>query len=323
MKAVVFEEYGLPEKVCKIASRPKPTPQGNEVLIQVKTAAINDYDWSAVNGKPIVYRLMFGLLKPKKQILGMEFSGVIVEKGSHVTNFEIGDEVYGDTSEFGFGTFAEYIALNPKAVFIKPKNVSNEQAVALPHAFGLAYQGLVTKGAIKRNQKVLINGAGGGVGALALQIAKLYDCHVTGVDNAGKLDCMKNLGFDSVIDYRKDDFTQQGIKYDLILDCKTSTSVFSYTKALVKGGKYISVGGELLRLFKLLLWGKVLKFLTIKELKVLSLKANVGLNHAENMLFDGKLKPLIDGPYPMENAPEQIKRFGEGLHQGKIVLTIG
>lgn len=322
MKAVVFEEYGAPEKVCKIALRPQPVPQGNEVLIQLKTAAINDYDWSAVNGKPFVYRLMFGLFKPKKQILGMELSGVIAEKGNHVTNFEIGDEVYGDTSEFGFGSFAEYIALNPKAVRLKPKSISHEQAVALPHAFGLAYQGLVTKGQIKRNQKVLINGAGGGVGSLALQIAKLYDCHVTGVDNEGKLESMKSFGFDEVLDYRKNDFTKQGIQYDLILDCKTSTSIFSYIRALVKGGKYITVGGELPRLFKILLWGNFLKLLTKKELKVLSLKANEGLIHAENMIANGKLTPLIDGPHPMENAPEQIKRFGKGDHQGKIVLTI-
>lgn len=323
MKAVVFERYGSPNVVCKVATRVKPIPKGNEVLIQVKTSAINDYDWSAVNGKPYVYRLMFGFVKPKKQILGMEYSGIVVEKGEEVTELSIGEEVYGDTSEFGFGTMAEYIAISAKAVLKKPEAISHEEAVTLPHAFCLAWQGLIDKGEIKKNQKVLINDAGGGVGALALQIAKLYNCQVTGVDNKGKLEPMRSFGFDHVIDYQSTDFTKQGIKYDLILDCKTSTSVFGYVRALSKEGKYVSVGGELPRLLKLVMWGNLLKVITKKHLMVLSLKANVGLKHAEKIYADGQLMPLIDGPYPMQKAPELIQKFGDGTHNGKIVLSIG
>jgi NADPH:quinone reductase-like Zn-dependent oxidoreductase len=322
MRAILFENYGVPIKVITIKEIAKPIPKANEVLIKVHATAINDYDWSLVRGKPYLYRLMFGLFKPKNQIPGMELSGVVEAIGMDVTKWKVGDAVYGDISNHGFGTFAEYISIHEDSVIEKPKELSFEVAAAIPHASALALQGLRDMGKMKQGQKVLINGGGGGVGTIGFQLAKLYDCHVTGVDSVEKFEMMTSLGYDQLIDYNVFDFTRLGEQYDLILDCKTNKSPFSYLKALAPNGKYVTVGGNLSSLVSVLLWSKVISIFSSKKLKILSLKPNEGVDYISQLLIEGKINSQIDGPYPLEKSPRLIQYFGEGLHKGKIVVRV-
>lgn len=322
MKAIVFKKYGLPEKVLEIGEVEKPIPKENEVLIQVQAAAVNDYDWSLVRGKPYLYRLMFGLLKPKHQISGMELSGVIEGVGSKVEKLKIGDAVYGDISNYGFGTFAEYLCIDEKAVIKKPDELSFEVAAAIPHASLLALQAMRDIGKIEEGQKILINGAGGGVGTIGIHFAKLYGCEVTGVDTGEKLDMMKSIGFDKTIDYKKENFTKNGERYDLIIDCKTDKPASSYLRSLMPNGKYVTVGGKPSSLIKLLFWSKIVSVFSTKKLHIASLRPNEGLEYVDKLFRQNNIKCVIDGPYSMEDIPRLIQYFGEGKHKGKIVIKM-
>ncbi len=322
MKAIVFEKYGLPEKVLICKEVAKPIPKENKVLIKIQATAVNDYDWSLVRGKPYLFRLMYGLSKPKYRIPGMELSGTVEDIGSNVQKLKVGDEVFGDISKYGFGTFAEYISINENAVIKKPNELSFEAAVAIPHASTLAIQALRDIGEIKEGQKILINGGGGGVGTIGLQVAKLNNCEVTGVDSREKLDLMTSLGFDHVIDYKKVNFTKTGEQYDIILDCKTNKSTFSYLRALKLNGKYVTIGGNLFNLIRVLFWGKLVPIFSTKKLQILSLKPNEGLDYICELLKQNKIKPEIDGPYPIEDTPRLIQYFGDGKHKGKIVIKM-
>lgn len=248
----------------------------------------------------------------------MELSGVVEACGVGVTNFTGGDTVYGDISHYGFGSFAEYICINEKALVKKPKNMSFEDAAALSHGANLAWQGLVDVGQIKKGMKVLINGAGGGVGSLGLPIAKIYGCEVTGVDTGQKLHVMKDIGFDHIIDYKQQDFTRNGEKYDLILDAKTSRSPRHYIRSLTPDGKYVSIGGAIPKLLRLAVARKVFK----KPVFMVGLKANKDMDEIHKLYEEGKLKPVIDGPYPLEKTPWAIQHFGEGQHHGKVIVSI-
>lgn len=322
MKALTLEKYGLPKKVLRLTEQKKPSYQKNEVLLKIHSTSINDYDWSLVRGKPLMYRLMFGLVKPKSKSLGMELSGTVEAVGSEVTEFEIGDEVYGDTSAHGFGTFAEYISLPPKALATKPKTMTYEDAAALPHAALLALQGMKEIGGIKNGMKVLINGAGGGVGTIGLQLAKIHHCEVTGVDRQEKFEALSNLGYDHLINYQLENFTKNGIQYDLILDCKTDRSPFSYARSLKANGVYVSIGGKITYLLSTLILGKALSVISSKRFEILSLKSNQGLKEIEGMYENKQIKPVIDGPYPLSLGPDKLQEFGNGYHIGKIILSI-
>ncbi len=322
MKAVIFKKYGLPEKVLEIREVEKPIPKDNEILIKIYSTAVNDYDWSLIRGKPFLYRLMFGFFKPKHFISGMELSGIIDAVGSNVQKMKVGDAVYGDISTYGFGSFAEYISVNEMAVIKKPNEMSFEEATAIPHASLLALQALRDKGDIRHGQKILINGAGGGVGTFGLQLAKLYNCEVTGVDSGEKLEMMKSIGFDYVIDFKKVNFTKNGLQYDLILDCKSNKSPFSYLKSLKPNGKYVTVGGKLVSLFKILFWGKIFSFFSSKKLQILSLRPNDGLDYINELFKQNRIKCILDGPYPIEEIPRLIRYFGDGEHKGKIVIKM-
>ena len=322
MKTLQYIEYGLPEKVLKITDVEKPVPQKGEVLIKIHSTTTNDYDWSAVQGKPFIYRLLYGLKRPKKQVPGMELSGVVEKAGDGVKKFSTGDAVYGDISNYGFGTFAEYICINENAVVKKPADISFEIAAALPHASLLALQALRDVGKIKKGEKILINGAGGGVGTIGIGIARSYNCEVTGVDSGDKLEMLKRYNFDHVIDYRKEDFTRLGVQYDLILDCKTSKPIHSYLRSLKPGGRYVTVGGNPGSLISLLLWGRILTMFSKKKLQIVSLKPNHGLGDVEELYRKGDIQPVIDGPYTMIEIPQLIQYFGEGKHKGKIVINM-
>lgn len=317
MKAIQCSKYG-PTEDLKIADVAKPEPKKGEVLIKIHCSAVNDYDWSMVRGKPGIYRLFFGLTKPKRPIPGMELSGVIEGLGSGVNTLQVGDEVYGDISDHGFGSFAEYICINEKAIVKKPAFMSFEDAAALSHAANLAWQGLVDVGNIQKGMKVLINGAGGGVGTLALNIAKTYDAEVTGVDTGDKLNKMVEIGFDHIIDYKQTDFTNAIDTYDLILDAKTNRRPYEYLKVLSNKGKYVSIGGEIKNLLQLLYARKIRK----KPVFMVGLKANKDLGQVHELYKKNILKPVVDGPYPFEKTPWAIQHFGEGKHTGKVIISL-
>jgi NADPH:quinone reductase-like Zn-dependent oxidoreductase len=321
MKAFVFEKYGLPD-VLQLKEVQKPKPKDNEVLVRIYAASINDWDWGLVRGKPFIIRMLYGLNKSKINIPGVDISGKIEAVGKDVKKLKPGDEVYGDLSESGFGGFAEFVCVPEHSLSQKPSNISFIEAAALPHAALLALQGLVELGKIKPKQKILINGAGGGVGTLGIQIAKLYDTEVCGVDSKEKLGMLRLLGYDTVIDYKKEDFTENGQKYDLILDTKTNRSAFKYAGSLRKNGIYITVGGSMSRLFEILFLGSLISVFSNKKLKILSLKPNKNLSFITQLVEKKKIKSVIDGAHSFEEIPKLLQYFGEGKHQGKIVVEI-
>lgn len=294
-----------------------PKPRAGEVLVEIKATVFNDWDWSLITGKPAVYRLMFGLFKPKHPIPGIELAGVVTALGEGVGKFKFGDRVFGDISDNGWGTFAEYGCYKEVDLIRIPENMSFMDAAAIPHAAMLAYQGLFDIGGLVKGQQVLINGAGGGMGAFAIQMAKLFDAEITGVDNEAKLDFMTAQGCDHVIDYRKQDITELNRQFDLILDAKTTRYPSKYLKILKPKGKYVTVGGHVKRLIQLFVLNKFGK----NQLKMVGLKQNKDLEIVNDWYGKGNIKPVIDGPYTLEKVPELVDYFGEGRHRGKIIIT--
>jgi len=320
MKAIVYTQYGPPD-VLQLKEVDKPIPQDDEVLIQVHAVSINDWDWGLLQGTPFVNRLENGLRKPKKKILGSDIAGRIEAVGKNVEKFRPGDEVFGDLSGT-WGGFAEYVCARENTLALKPASMTFEEAAAIPQAAMLAVQGLRDKGQIQSGQKLLINGAGGGVGTFGVQMAKLYDVEVTGVDSAGKLDLLRSIGFDHVIDYMREDFTKNGQHYDLILDVKTNRSVFDYMRALSSHGIYVTVGGSTSRLLQALLLGPWISLFSTKSVHVVFLKVNKDLAYMNELYEAGKVKPVIDGPYKLSEVPEAMRNFVEGKHKGKVVITL-
>ncbi|MDM8539695.1 NAD(P)-dependent alcohol dehydrogenase [Desulfococcaceae bacterium HSG9] len=319
MKTIVYHKYGSPD-VLRIEDIPKPIPGDDEVLIKIYAVSINSWDWDALTGKPYEYRFLFGLLKPKSTKLhGCDIAGKVEEIGKNVKRFQIGDEVFGDLSEGGWGAFAEYTCACEKELILKPSTMTFEEAACLSHGGNLAVQGLIDIGKIKSGQKVLINGGGGSTGTLAIQIAKLFDAEVTAIDHTAKLDIMLTLGADYVIDYTKEDFTQNGRKYDLIFDVKTNRSVFDYQRALCPNGIYVTVGGKTTRILQVVLFGKLLKKY---KMHIVGYKANKDLNYLIELFEADKLKPVIDKYFPLEKTAEAFRYFGEGRFKGKIVVTL-
>ncbi|MBW3583997.1 MAG: NAD(P)-dependent alcohol dehydrogenase [Euryarchaeota archaeon] len=321
MDAIVLSRYGPPE-VLELRDVPKPEPKEDEVLVRVRSSAVNDWDWCFVRGKPLIYRLMFGMRRPKVSILGVEVSGTVEAVGAGVTRFRPGDDVYGDISEAGFGGFAEFVCVREDALVRKPADMTFEQAAALPHAAMLAYQGLVEVGRIREGERILINGAGGGVGTIGVQIAKRYGAEVTGVDRGFKLDILRRVGFDHVIDFEKEDFTASGQRYDLILDTKTIRSPSRYLGSLHKGGRYVTVGGHLPRLLQAVTIGPLVGRLRGKRVRVVALKPNKDLGYVNEMFETHGIECVIDGPYPLREVPRALRHFGEAKHVGKIVITV-
>jgi len=319
LKAIVYTKYGGPE-VLQIKEIKKPYPKDDEVLIKVYAVSINDWDWGLLHGD-FINRLLNGLLKPKKKILGSDIAGQIEAVGKNVNRFKTGDEVYGDLSGH-WGGFAEYICASEKALALKPASMSFEEAAAIPQAAMLAVQGLLDRGRIQPGQKLLINGAGGGVGTFAVQIAKLYGVEVTGVDSTSKLDMLRSIGFDHVIDYTKEDFTKNGKCYDLILDVKTNRSMFDYARALCRNGVYVTVGGSIGRLFQALFLAPWISLIHKKYIRLVALKPNKDLAYMNELFETGKVKPVIDGPYKLDEVPKVFRIFGKGEHKGKLVITM-
>ncbi|MGZ5189896.1 MAG: NAD(P)-dependent alcohol dehydrogenase [Flavisolibacter sp.] len=319
MKAVVHTKYGGPE-VLQLMEIDQPIQKDDEVLVRVHAVSLNDWDLGLLKGD-FINRMMYGVLKPKKTILGSDIAGKVESVGKNVKKFQPGDEVYGDLSG-QWGGMAEYVCAPEKSLALKPASMSFIDAAAIPQAAMLAIQGLIDVGEIHKGQKVLINGGGGGVGTFGVQIAKLYDAEVTGVDSAGKLEMMRSIGFDHVIDYRKADFTKNGKSYDLILDAKTNRSVFDYTRALFPGAVYATVGGSISRLLQTMLFAPWIKRRNKKHIRIVVLKPNKDLPYVNELFEAGKFKPVIDGPYKLEEAQEAFRHFESGEHKGKVVIVI-
>ncbi len=320
MKAIVYKKYGSPD-VLELKEVAKPTPEDNEVLVKVHAASINDWDWGLLRGKPFVNRLIGGLLKPRK-ILGCDIAGWVEAVGRNVKQFQPGDEVFGDISGCGFGGFAEYVCARENALTLKPAGMTFEQAAAVPQAALLALQGLRDKGQIQSGQKVLINGAGGGTGSFAIQIAKSFGVEVTGVDNSSKLDTMRSIGADHVIDYTQKDFTKNGQHYDLILDLMGYHPFFDYKRALSPKGIYVMVGGSVALMFQVLFLGSWISLTGSKKMCILGLKQNKDLDFIKELFENGKVVPVIDRRYTLSEVAEAFRYFGEGHVRGKVVITV-
>ena len=317
MRAIVCDAYGPPERL-RLADVPVPELGPGQVLVRVHHAAINDYDWSLIRGKPYPYRLLYGLRKPKFPIPGIELSGTVVAWGDGVDRFKPGASVFGDISGSGWGCLSEYAVVEARDLADRPADVPSVTACALPHAGMLAWQSLFDSGRLAEGEHVLINGGGGGVGTIALQLAKTKGATVTGVDSGAKLKGMKALGFDRVIDYTQEDFTRLPEKYDLIVDAKTKRSAADFARVLRPKGRYVTVGGDLHRLIGLL----AQKNFTGKEMHIVILKPNRDLEKLLPYVRNGTVKPLIDGPYPLKEVPRLMRYFGEGRHRGKVIIEV-
>lgn len=318
MKALVYRQYGSPG-VLQPQDVDKPIPRGHEVLVRVYASSINSWDWDLLTGTPPVYRLLFGIFRPKHAILGFDIAGVVEAIGENVTRFKPGDEVAGDLSGSAMGGFAEYTCAREEDLRFKPKLLSFQEAAAVPQAAVLAYQALTFGKPLKENEKVLINGAGGGVGTFAIQMAKNAGAEVTAVDIAEKADVMLSLGADFVLDCKQTDFTSIGKKYDRIIDVTATRSVWQYSKILNQGGVLGIVGGKVSAILQTAMLGFLFGK---KKLGIVVHKANHNLDHILEMVSTGKIKPLIGRCYKLSELSEAFGFYATGNHQGKIVILV-
>ena len=311
MKAIVFAKYGSPD-VLQLKQVEKPVPQDNEVLIKIHASSINPFDWRTMRAKPFFIRLQEGLLKPKNKRLGADFSGQIEAVGRKAKQFQPGDKVFGICS----GAFAEYVCVNEDEIALKPAGATFEEAAALPIAAITALQGLRDKGQLQPGQQVLINGASGGVGTFAVQIAKSFGAEVTGVCSTKKLALVSSIGADHVIDYTKENFTQNGQCYDLIFDAAAYHSLSDYQRALSPQGVYVWIGGSLAMILKIMLSRS-------KKFTLLSAKKNKkDFNLLKELFETGQVKAVIDRSYPLREVAEAIRYLEAGKARGKVVITV-
>ncbi len=323
MKAIVYEQYGPPD-VLQLREVAKPTPKDDEVLVRIHAASVNAADWHLLTADIFLVRVMVGgLRKPKHPILGADIAGVVEVVGRNVTQFRPGDEVYGDIALYGFGGFAEYVAVPQDAVAPKPTNLSFEEAAAVPLAAVTALQGLRDQGHIQAGQKVLINGASGGVGTYAVQIAKAFGAHVTAVCSTRNVEQARSLGADEVIDYTKEDFTKNGQQYDLIFAANGARSISDYRRALAPKGIYVMAGGQASQMFQALLLGPLMSIGSDRKMGGLSAKANQqDLIAVKGLIEAGKVKPVIDKRFPLAQVPDAMRYLGDGHARGKVVITV-
>ena len=280
---------------------------------------MNHSDASFVTGKPYLARLWSGLLKPRNTMLGADIAGRVEAVGRNVKQFQPGDEVFGDISGCGWGGFAEYVSVPENALARKPASMTFEEAAAVPQAATVALQGLRDKGQIQPGQKVLINGASGGIGTFAVQIAKSFGAEVTGVCSSRNLDLVRSIGADQVIDYTREDFTKSGQHYDLIFDIVVNRSVSDYMRALSPKGNYVACAFNPVSLFL----GPLISMIGSKTVGSLIAKANVeDLVYVKELLDAGKVVPVIDRRYPLSEVAESVRYYGEGHPQGKVVITV-
>jgi len=321
MKAIVYEEYGPPD-VLHIKEIEKPVPADKEVLIKIRAASITFGDLAAVKGEPFMVRFTLGLREPKYKTPGKDVAGEVEAVGANVKEFKVGDAVFGDLSECGWGAFAEYVSAPESSIVHKPANSSFEEAAAVPESAVVALQGLRDLGQIRSGQRVLIYGASGGIGTFAVQIAKSFGTHVTGVCSTRNLDLVRSIGADLVIDYTKEDFSQSGGQYDLILATAGYRSLFDYKRALAPNGRYVATGGEMAQIFQPMLLGPWLST-DGRKMTNLAMKPNKNdLTFVKGLIEAGKVKPVIDKSFPLSEVPEALRYYGQGRSRGKVVVTM-
>jgi len=336
MKAIVQDKYGSPDDVLQLREIAKPVVGDDEVLVRVRAASVHPDVWHVVTGRPYVLRLMgAGLLKPKNPVPGTDVAGEVESVGKDVTRFRPGDEVFGETHRGlqwrNGGAFAEYASVPQDVLALKPVGLTFEQAAAVPTSGFIALHNLQSGGQIQPGQNVLINGAGGGVGAIAVQLAKAYRARVTGVDSTGKMEMVRSLGADHVIDYTREDFTQRGERYDLILDVASNLSLSACKRALMPTGIYVLIGhdhfgdaagrifGSLPRVLKLVALSPFVSQLPDLSFPIPSKKDVMAV--LEEFLEAGNLTPVIDRTYSLDEVPEAMLYLQGGRARGKIIIT--
>jgi NADPH:quinone reductase-like Zn-dependent oxidoreductase len=320
VKAIVRETYGPPD-VLHLEEVPLPTVGDGDVLVKVQAASANAADWHLLRGTPFPFRLVVGLRTPKFKIIGNDIAGVVEAVGRSVIKFRPGDEVFGELSRCGFGAYAEFAAAPEKALALKPANLSFEEAAAIPTAGCTALQGL-RRGRIEAGQRVLINGASGGVGTFAVQIAKTFGTEVTAVCSTQNVDAVRSIGADHVLDYTKDDFAAIGQRYDLILAVNGDRSIWDYKRALTANGNYVMTGGSNRQLTDALLFGPLLSIGRQRLGNVLVKPSQADLLFLKELCEAGKVRPTIDRRFPLSEVPAAVRYVEEGRARGKIVITI-
>lgn len=320
MQAFAQNGYGSAE-AYELIDVATPVPSDDEVLVKVFATAVNDWEWGVLSA-PWVVRLFLGLRRPrgKHHVMGCDIAGRVEAVGRNVSSFVPGDEVFSDLSGYRFGGFAEYVCVNTRHLHRKPAALSFEQAAAVPHAAELALQAMRKATELRAGHEALVNGAGGGVGTLAIQMLKRHGLVVTGVDRAAKLDRLRALGYDHVVAWPEEDFTRRGKQYDLIIDVKTSAPANTYLRALKPNGVYATVGGDSVFLFMLL--APLINLLSRKRLTAVMLKPNRNLAEISELVDSGALTPVIDQIVPFADLPQALRRFRDGLHIGKIVIQM-
>jgi len=320
MKAVVYTRYGPPD-VLRLTDVETPVPRGDEVLVKVHAVALNGSDWETLRGKP-AYSRIGGPFRPRHHILGSDIAGRVAATGPEATLFRPGDDVFADILS-SMGGFAEYARVPQSALSRMPAGLSYEEAAALPQAGAIALQGIQDKGRVQPGQAVLINGAGGGSGMYAVQLAKLLGAEVTGVDNTGKLEFMRSLGADHVIDYTRENFTRNGRAYDLILDLAAYRSPLACRGSLKPGGRYLYVGGSVAALLQALLAWPLTGSAGSRKIRVLPVR--LGVQHLAPLVElcqAGKIATVIDRRYPLGEVPEALRYMGAGNAKGKVIVIV-
>jgi NADPH:quinone reductase-like Zn-dependent oxidoreductase len=322
MQAIVYHTYGSPD-VLKLEEVQKPIPQADQVLVKVIAASTAAGDWHLLRADPFLVRFMSGLLKPKYKILGAAVAGRVEAVGRTVTQFQPGDEVFGDLSACGFGAFAEYVCASENALVLKPAHSSFEEAATIPVSAVTALQGLRDQGKIQPGQKVLINGASGGVGTFAVQIAKAFGTEVTAVCSTGNMAMVRSIGADHVIDYTQTDFTQNGQRYDLILAANGYHPIAAYQRALSPQGIYVMTGGATAQMFQAMLLGPLRSKKGGQKMGNLLARPNQkDLIFMKELLEAGKVTPVIDRRFPLSEVADAIRYLEAGHAKGKVVITV-
>jgi NADPH:quinone reductase-like Zn-dependent oxidoreductase len=322
MKAIVYDRYGPPD-VLQLQDVEKPEPKDNQVLVKIHAASLNYGNLVLLKGEPFLARFAFGLLKPKYTIPGGDIAGQVEAVGKDVKQFQPGDEVFGDLSGCGWAGFAEYVSVPENAIALKPANLSFEEAAAVPMAGVTALQGLRDKGKLQPGQKVLINGASGGVGTFAVQIAKALGAEVTGVCSTRNLDILESIGADYCLDYTKENITEKGERYDLILGVNGGLPLSDYKRALTPNGIFVHVGGSGSQMFQAMVLGRWISMTGSKKMGSFLQRANEqDLIFMKELVEAGQVKPVIDRCYKLSEIRDAFRYFDEGHAQGKVVITI-
>jgi NADPH:quinone reductase-like Zn-dependent oxidoreductase len=323
MQAIVRSTYGSPDAL-ELEEVDRPVASDDEVLIRVVAAGMNMADVDYLRGQPHLARVGTGLRRPRNSGLGLDVAGHVEAVGKNVGRIQPGDEVFGDLTEYGFGAFAEYVCAHEKAFALKPTSLTFEEAAAVPQSAVMALQGLRGRRRIRPGHKVLVNGAGGGVGLFAVQIAKSFGAEVTAVDNPGKLDMVRSIGADHTIDYTREDFTRTGLRYDRILDVAPSRSLFDYRRALMPKGRYVVIPDSMAQVFQAMVLGPLISVVGRRKIGMLRWAPfkREDVSFLTDLIDAGKVAPVIDRRYPLREVPEALRYQEEGHTQGKVVITV-